>query len=191
MGQTGSLWTPCSPLEQVKKQHDWMWIIVNDSPSCGLNVCERCNTEGYWCELDVDGVIEGQLALQIHQLSVVPTLSCLHHILYVEHPWLSAVRHNHHTQVWQPGRPKTGYFGKYSWSEHLNLTLVLSNLELLIMPIGAVSISGQISLNISQKRWVLKCEGQTTALHWTCIWQVRSVEFMFLLYIVVCEDYCH
>lgn len=69
-------------------------------------------TEGYRCELDVDGIIEGQLSLQLHQLLVVLTLPCLHHIVYVEHPRLSAVRYNHHTQLWHPGTTKTGYLLK-------------------------------------------------------------------------------
>lgn len=64
------------------------------------------NTGGYRCELNVDGFIEGQLALQIHQLFVVPTLPCLHHILYVKHPWLSAICHNHHPHVRHPGKPR-------------------------------------------------------------------------------------
>ena len=70
--------------------------------------CMWCMNAGYWGELDVDGVIEGQLALELRQLSVVPTLSRLNHIVYVEHPRLSAVGQNHHSQVWQPGRAKTG-----------------------------------------------------------------------------------
>lgn len=52
--------------------------------------------------------------------------------------------------------------------EKLALNVAQSDLELLIMPFRLESISGQISLNISQKFWDLKRAGQTTALHWTC-----------------------
>lgn len=54
-------------------------------------------------ELDVDGVVEGQLPLELQQLPLVSTLPCLHHVVYVEHPRLPAVHHDHPPQVRQPG----------------------------------------------------------------------------------------
>ncbi len=83
-------------------------INVSHSVTTDVCRCESCDAEGYRCELNVDGVIGGQLALQRNQLCAVPTLRCLNHVLHVEHPRLSAVRQNHHTKVRKPGRPKTG-----------------------------------------------------------------------------------
>lgn len=165
------------------------WNVVADQ--CMLfqvitvHVWQVESTEGYWCELNVDGVIEGQPALQIHQLFVVLTPRCLHHIVHVEHPRLPAVRHDHHTQVWQPGRPETRMLRLHPQNHSrrtrtVNLTLEPSNLELLIMPTWVESISGQICLSISQKCCVLNWLGQTTALHWTCTWQVSSTGFTLL-----------
>lgn len=97
-------------------------------PGDPVHVWQFESTEGYWCELNVDGVIEGQPALQIHQLFVVPTLRCLHHIVDVEHPRLSAVRHNHHTQVWQPGRADTRMFRLHPWN-HSRRTRIESDIS--------------------------------------------------------------
>lgn len=71
-------------------------------------MCQRCNVEGYRCELDVDGIVAGQPALQIHQLPVVPTLPRLHHVVDMQRPRLPAVRHDHHTQVGQPEGTRDG-----------------------------------------------------------------------------------
>lgn len=98
---------------QSFKCRGWSVHVIPGDP---VHVWQFESTEGYWCELNVDGVIEGQPALQIHQLFVVPTLRCLHHIVDVEHPRLSAVRHNHHTQVWQPGRADTRMFRLHPWN---------------------------------------------------------------------------
>jgi hypothetical protein len=65
-------------------------------------------TEGYRSKLDVDGVVEGQLALQILELLMVRALPCLQHVFYMEHPRLSAVRDDHHPQVWEPKSPTAG-----------------------------------------------------------------------------------
>lgn len=64
------------------------------------------NAGGYRGELDVDGVVEGQLPLELRQLPLVSTLPCLHHVFHVEHPWLPAVHHDHPSQVRQPEKPK-------------------------------------------------------------------------------------
>ena len=62
----------------------------------------------YRCELNVDGVVEGQLALETLELLVVLAAPRLHHVLHVKHAWLAAVHHDHHTQIRQPGGPGRG-----------------------------------------------------------------------------------
>ena len=68
----------------------------------------RC---GYRGELDVDGVIEGQLALQILELFHVLAAGGLPNVIYVEHAGIPAVRHDHSPQIWKSDRGSGVGFG--------------------------------------------------------------------------------
>lgn len=62
---------------------------------------KRQRRRGYRGELDVDGVVEGQLLLQILQLLRVLAAGRLPHVVHVEHAGVPAVRHDHSPQIWK------------------------------------------------------------------------------------------
>jgi len=64
---------------------------------------KRQHRRGYRGELDVDGVVEGQLLLQILQLLRVLAAGRLPHVVHVEHAGVPAVRHDHSPQIWKSG----------------------------------------------------------------------------------------
>lgn len=67
-------------------------------------ICEQKSEDNHRSELDVYGVIEGNLPLQVLQLLHVLAAAGLHHVLEVKHSWLSTAHNDHRAEVWQSDR---------------------------------------------------------------------------------------